>query len=502
MPVTKSKLVLVLALGVFMIFGSCKDNITTSEAYNKPIIWLNTFEMSFAASEFGPNPSDLIFKIKNTGQGTLSYSIADDANFYEVDWLTVSPPTGTSSGGFVDHNITIDKTGLEARENPYTAKITISSNDAYNTPQTIDVSLALSEEQPPQIGVSPKILSFSARLGGSNPASKTISIQNTGESTLNYQITSNAGWLSVNPSTGTSEDGQNNHTVSVNIAGLGEGTHQGTITITDTNATNNPQTVNVSLVISREPPPEIWISTNQLSFSAEEGGSNPSSQTFQVRNSGSGTLDYQITWDENWMSVNPDSGTSGGASRTHSVSTNIAGLGEGTYNGTITVSDANASNSPQIINVILQITVQPPPATDNDITLAINRTSGSSGDFVSVTIGIKGNLQPIGDFGMILTFDKDMFQFVNFSKGTLTQNWGAVGANESPPLSGIVNIGGARFGGTPIAVGSTGSLVVVVLRVTGGSLNDGDSSAISVSTFTDDIQGMGVPSARWFTLRK
>ena len=53
MPVTKSKLVLVLALGVFMVFGSCKDNITTSEAYNKPIIWLDTFEMSFAASEFG-----------------------------------------------------------------------------------------------------------------------------------------------------------------------------------------------------------------------------------------------------------------------------------------------------------------------------------------------------------------------------------------------------------------------------------------------------------------
>ena len=500
MPVTKSKLVLVLALGVFMVFGSCKDNITTSEAYNKPIIWLNTFEMSFAASEFGPNPSDLIFKIKNTGQGTLSYSIADDANFYEVDWLTVIPPTGTSSGGFADHNVTIDKTELEARENPYTAKITISSNDAYNTPQTIDVSLALSEEQPPQIGVSPKILSFSARLGDSNPASKTISIQNAGESTLNYQITSNAGWLSVNPPTGTSEDGQNNHVVSVNIAGLGEGTHQGTITITDTNATNNPQTVSVSLVISREPPPEIWVSTNQLSFSAEEGGSNPSSRTFQVQNSGSGTLDYQITADESWMSINPDSGTSGGASRTHSVSTNIVGLGEGTYNGTITVSDANASNSPQIINVTLQITVQPPPATDNDVSLSISPTSGTSGTTVVVTIGVIGNLQPISAFGMDLTYDGAMFDFVSSSKETLTGNWSLVRAHS--PSSGLVKAGGAALGGTPIAVGSTGSLVVVVLRVTGGSLNDSDSSAISVSNFTDDIQGMGVPSARWFTLRK
>ena len=500
MQVTKSKLVLVLALGVFMVFGSCKDNITTSEAYNKPIIWLNTFEMSFAASEFGPNPLDLIFKIKNTGQGTLSYSIADDANFYEVDWLTVTPSTGTSSGGFADHNITIDKTGLEAREDPYTAKITISSNDAYNTPQTVDVSLALSEEQPPQIDVSPKILSFSASLGGSNPASKTISIQNTGESTLNYQITSNASWLSVNPLTGTSEDGQNNHTVSVNIAGFGEGTHQGILTITDTNATNNPQTVSVSLAISREPPPEIWVSTNMLTFSAREDGSNPSAQNFQVQNSGSGTLDYQITWDENWMSVNPDSATSGGASLTHTVSINKAGLGEGTYRGTITISDPNASNSPQTVDVTLRITTNPPPATDNNVTLAINRTSGSSGDIVIVTIGIKGNLQPIKDFGMDLTYDGAMFDFVSSSKGKLTGNWGLVRAYS--PSSGLVKVGGAAFGGTPIAVGSTGSLIIVRLRVTGGSLSDGALSAFSVSTFTDDIQGMGVPNQRWFTLRK
>jgi hypothetical protein len=500
MPGTKLKLVVVLAVGVFLVFGSCKDTLTTSEAYDKPIIWLNTFELSFAASEFGSNPSNKTLQIKNIGQGTLSYSIADDANIYPVDWLAITPPSGASNGEIADHNVVVDKTGLEAREDPYTAKITISGNDAYNTPQTVDVSLALSQEQPPQIGVNPKDLSFSARIGGSNPASKTITIQNTGQSTLDYQITSDKGWLTASPPNGTSESASNDHAVSVNIGGLGVGNYQGTLTIMDTSATNNPQTVSVSLSITSELPPEIWVSTNQMSFTAEQGGSNPSSQTFQVRNSGAGTLNYQITWDEAWMSVSPDSGSSGGANRTHRVSINKAGLTEGTYRGTITVSDANATNSPQTIAVTLRITTQPPPATDNDVTLSISPTSGVQGTTVTVTIGVKGNLQPIDAFGLDLTFDSAMFDFVNSSKGSLTGNWGLVSANS--PSTGLVKVGGAAFGGTPIAVGSTGSVIIVRLRVTGGSLNNGDRSYIRISTFTDDFIGMGVPNQRWFTLIK
>jgi hypothetical protein len=500
MPVKTSKIVLVLAMAVFMLSGGCKDNITTSDAYSKPIIWLNAFEMTFSASEFGPNPTDQVLKIKNTGQGTLDYTIEDDANFYNVDWLRVSPSSGDSEGEVEEHIVSVEKTGLEARDKPYTAKITITSNDAYNTPQRVDVSLTLSEEAPPQIGVSPKTLSFFATVGGSDPASKTISIGNTGESTLNYAITWDADWLDVAPASGTSDGGQNIHTVSVDAGGLGQGAYSGTITISDPNATNNPQSVAVSLEIGEEAPPEIWVSTSQLAFSATAGGSNPSSQTFQVRNSGEGILNYQINWDENWMSVSPDSGTSGGASRTHRVSIDTGGLGDGTYRGTITVSDPNAGNDPQEIGLTLRITSQPPPSTDNDITLSVSPTSGTYGTIVTVTIGVRGNMQPISAFGMDLTYDGAMFQFVDSTKGTLTGSWGLVSANS--PSSGLVRVGGAAFGGAAIPVGSTGSIIIVRLRVTGGSLSDGAQSLIRVLNFTDDIVGMGNPGARTFTLRK
>jgi hypothetical protein len=237
-----------------------------------------------------------------------------------------------------------------------------------------------------------------------------------------------------------------------------------------------------------------------MSFSGELGGSNPPTQTFQVRNSGSGTLNYQIAVDQGWMSVSPDSGTSGGASRTHRVSINKAGLSVGTYRGTIIVSDPNASNSPQAISVTLRITTQPPPSTDNDVTLSVSPTSGRQGTTVTVTIGINGNLQPIDAFGLDLTYDSAMFSFVSSSKGTLTSSWGLVSAYS--PSAGLVKVGGAAFGGTPIPVGSTGSVIIVRLSVTGGTLNNGDVSAIRLAAFTDDFVGMGVPNQRWFTLIK
>jgi hypothetical protein len=497
------KSILVIALVVFVFHGGCKDSITTSDAFSKPVIWLNTFEMSFAASEFGPNPSDEILQIKNTGQGTLSYNIEDDANFYDVDWLSIIPTNGSATEeGVQEHTVSVDKTGLAARDEAYTAKITITSNDAYNTPQRVDVSLVLTEEQPPEIGVSPANVSFAARVGGSNPAAKTFTVQNLGESTLNYQITWDAAWFSVSPQNGTSGTEQISHTVTVDASGLSEGSYTGLITVADANATNSPQTVNVNLEVSAEPPPEIWLSTGSLSFSAREGGSDPSSQSFTVRNSGEGTLDYQVSGDESWMGVSPGSGSlQEDASQTHTVSVDIGGLAEGTYRGTITATDPNAANSPQTIDVTLRISTQPPPATDNEVSIGINPSSGGTGTNVIVTISIKGNLQPIQAFGMDLTFDQDMFQFIGSSNGSLTGSWGS-GVSAFSPSPGLVRVGG--WGGTnSIPVGSTGSLIKVTLRVTCNSCNDGLQRQVCINNFTDDIAGMTrSPGCRMFTFNK
>jgi len=74
---------------------SCKKTPTSSDVdvLNLPVIWLSAFELSFAASETGSNPSSEFLMVKNSGHKTLNYTISDDAS-----WLSVKPTSGSSNG--------------------------------------------------------------------------------------------------------------------------------------------------------------------------------------------------------------------------------------------------------------------------------------------------------------------------------------------------------------------------------------------------------------------
>ncbi len=84
-------------------------------------------------------------------------------------------------------------------------------------------------------------------------------------------------------------------------------------------------------------------------------GSNASNQTFTVSNSGGGMLSYSISDNVSWLSCSPASGTSTGEVDTITVTYSTSSLSAGTYNGTITISDPNATNNPQTIAVALTV---------------------------------------------------------------------------------------------------------------------------------------------------
>jgi len=494
----KKSLYFLIAIGFLIIgsLGSCgKKNPTTPiipevQSTTHPVIWVNEFEFTFSASETGQNPSTQVLKVKNTGVGTLNYSISDEA-----DWLSYNPTGGTSTGNTNEHTISINKSGLAA--NDYSATISVTCGDACNSPQTIQVSLKITKEPPPEIWTSSKSLTFSAQTGGSNPPDQTLIIKNSGSGTLNYQITSNANWLSVTPDSGSSAGAEKSHKIGAAISGLNEGTYNAKLTIADTNATNSPQEIEVTLTLSKTPPPQIWVSNQSLSFQAYEGGSNPSAQTLSIMNSGGGTLNYTITWDETWLSVNPFSGSSSGARKNHNVSVNIGGLNPGTYSDTLIISDPNAVNSPQQVNVTLKID---PISTDNEIYITCSPTSGKTGTIVTITTYIKGNTQEIKSFGFKIHYDPLMFSFQSAGRGTLTSNWTVDGQETS---SGVAKIGGYSGGASPLSTGNQGSIAVIKLRVTGGSYNDGQKSQVNIDSFTDDIVGMTpAPGSRTFTYKK
>jgi len=74
------------------------------------------------------------------------------------------------------------------------------------------------------------------------------------------------------------------------------------------------------------------------------------------------------------------------------------------------------------------------------------------------------------------------------AKGSLTGNWATVDGNVTS--AGIVRIEGFAGSGTPIPLGSIGSIVVVTLRVTGSGYRDGQQSQLTIRSYTDDIAGM------------
>ncbi|MBM3284451.1 MAG: hypothetical protein FJY81_01100, partial [Candidatus Aminicenantes bacterium] len=330
------------------VFSSCKKSplMPDAEELSRPVIWVNTFELSFAAYETGANPSSQTLKIKNSGQNTLEYTVADDA-----DWLSIEPASGTSSGQVNEHAVRIDKEGLAAQENAYTATITVTCAQAYNNPQRATVSLKIDREPPPEISVTPLNLSFSCQVGGANPPAQTFAVWNKGKSVLNYAVSDDAYWLEVNPAAGSS-------------AGEAE-------------------------------------------------------------------------------------------TRVHTVSANAGGLSQGTYSGIITIACPDATNSPQTVGVTLRVAEIP---TNNEISVACIPSAGYSGTTVSVPISILGNLNSISTFGLQLTFDSNMFEYLGTSKGSLTGSWAFVDGNN---ISGTVTIGGFAGSGSTIPVGSEGSLAVV-----------------------------------------
>jgi len=480
------------SLILLFLVSSCKKNPTTpcTQDLTEPVIWLDVFSMSFVASATGPNPSAQTLKIKNTGQGTLNYSISNDA-----DWLTVSDTSGTSTGQIKEHTVSVDKSSLTPKEEAYTAVITITSSEAYNSPQKVNVSLTLSEEPPPEIQVTPTELSFSAQTGGANPNQQNIYILNVGDSTLNFEVEPDSKWISVNPSSGTSKDQQKTVSVSVDISTLSEGTYNGNVIISDPAAANSPQTVTVELNLREDLPPEISIDPGSISFQATEAGANPSPAYMFVSNSGEGTLIYSIDWDANWLSVSPNSGQTKEAARKHTVSANISGLNAGSYSATITVSDPNASNNPQTVSVTLYISSIP---TDNKVGISLSPSSGTTETIISFPISVKGNTSQISTFGLELHFDTTMFAFQRVNSGTLTGSWAAVSGNET--TAGTITIGGFVGSGNPVPIGSLGSIAVVKLRVTCSSCSDSDTSKITINNLADDISVMTVsPSYVTFT---
>ncbi|MHC4154631.1 MAG: right-handed parallel beta-helix repeat-containing protein [Planctomycetota bacterium] len=99
----------------------------------------------------------------------------------------------------------------------------------------------------PSIALVPRALSFHAVRGQPRPEPQTVNLRNCGSQTLRWQIVEDSDWLEVSPTTGVSNAHINTLTVTVDHNHLPRGDYACTLAIVDSDATNSPQPIQVTL---------------------------------------------------------------------------------------------------------------------------------------------------------------------------------------------------------------------------------------------------------------
>jgi uncharacterized protein (TIGR03437 family) len=310
-----------------------------------PALDVNTAPLAFTAVSGGTQPANQSISV-NSSAAAFNYS-ATAVTTTGGQWL-VAAPSAALTGTPV--TVGVNATGLAP--GTYTGMVVIAAPGVTNSPVHVPVSITVTASQ--SLAVSPTVLVFNAQAGGSNPASQNVRVT-ASLGALSYAVTpsttSGGSWLSAAPSAGVTPQ---DVAVSVNISGLAPGTYGGSVTIISTGAANSPVIVPVTLVVARQAVP-LTVNPTSLTFTFQTGGSTPAPQglALSATNNIPFTASATTTSGGSWLLVSPGSGST---PSNLSVSVNPAGLAGGTYNGEITITSAEASNSPVRVPVTFTVT--------------------------------------------------------------------------------------------------------------------------------------------------
>ena len=162
-----------------------------------------------------------------------------DGSIVAYDW-------NSNIDGFLSNSSSLSTSSLSAGTHTISFKVK-DNDDAWS--EQVETLLTITSPSPPAIAFSPENFNFAAAEGGSDPADQTLGIYNSGDGTLNWSISDDAGWLSLTPTSGSSTGDTDSIALSVDTTGLSANTYTATIIITAPGAANSPQTMHVTLTV-------------------------------------------------------------------------------------------------------------------------------------------------------------------------------------------------------------------------------------------------------------
>jgi hypothetical protein len=310
----------------------------------------------------------------------------------------------------------------------------------------------------PVIALNSSGFSFSAQQGNLLPSPQILTISNHGRGRLNWSATTRATWLTLSPASGI---GNGTVTVTPVLGSLTPATYTGSITLSAPGA--QPVSIPVTFTVTPPPvPPTIGVSSPSLSFTAQQGGSNPAPQALNISNTGGGTLTWTANDNAPWLTL---SSTTGTGNSTVTVTPALGSLTTATYTGSITLSAPGA----QPVSIPVTFTVTPPPTSISLTPSSLNYT------------GVSGNPNPANQ-AVIVTSNSTWTASVNAAWLKLSTT---SGSGNGIILAGV-NLGGlagtTHTGTITVTAGNTTKTVSVTLTLSTGSLTLSSSNLAFTAT--------------------
>ncbi len=367
-------------------------------------VTLSSSTMSFTTVAGQVSPSNQALSLTTTAScpSVTSWSTVSSAS-----WLTATPTNGQVQGA-TPAVTSIGVSSASMKSGVYNGILLVSV--AQNT-QSLMVQLTVQSPPPPSapvMKVSPLNLNFSTTLGQSGAPAQTVSVANTGPSTLVWSTavsnSTGASWLTTSPTSGTVAPQQvGNTVVNVSTNGLTPGVYSAQLVIIGKNqagatASDSPQTINVTFTVAM-PCTISTLSSNTLSFSAVQGGNNPSPS--QVSFTASGNCNWPLKWNAaantsaTWLNFSPSSGSlsTSGQSATITVTPTIAGQVPGVYSVPITVTTSDftgaAVGTSQTVTSTLTV-LQPCTLQTATSSLSFSASQGQSSSAQTIQLGEVG----------------------------------------------------------------------------------------------------------------
>ena len=230
---------------------------TVAPATAGPLIALASSTINFTGAQGGADPADQTVAVTNGGGGTLNGLAASVsyATGQPTGWLDASLNRNRAPA-----TLTLAATTGSLTPGTYTATVAVTSGVASNSPQNVAVTFVVAPP-PPTIVLSSTTLTFTAAEAGTDPAAQTVAVTSGTAGALSglaatvaYAAGQPTGWLTATLSQPTAPS---TLTVTPDVGSLTAGTYTAEVAVTSSVASNSPQTVSVTFIVT--PPPDFFL---------------------------------------------------------------------------------------------------------------------------------------------------------------------------------------------------------------------------------------------------